>query len=75
MMLCCRLMVISGQPSLSDQMRGLLWEWLIHWPWELSTSEDGLADGDTLNHSQEYEAELKKVTLKTSVFDSNGECG
>ena len=75
MMLCCRLMVISGQPSLSDQMRGLLWEWLIHWPWESSTSEDGLADGDTLNHSQEYEAELKKLTLKTSVFDSNGECG
>ena len=50
-----------------------MWEWLIHWPWESSTSEDGLSDGDALNHSQEYEAELKKLTLKTSVFDSNGE--
>lgn len=70
-----RLMVVAGQPSLSDQLRGLVWEWLIHWPWELSTSEDGLSGGGTLNHSQEYEIELKKLTLKTSVFDSNGEYG
>ena len=73
MSLCYRLMVIAGQPSLSNQLRGLVWEWLIHWPWESSSSEDGLSDGDALNHSQEYEAELKKLTLKTSVFDSNGE--
>jgi hypothetical protein len=67
-------MVIAGQPSLSDQVRGLVWEWLIHWPWESTTGEDGLPDGDTLNHGQDYETELKKLTLKTSVFDSNGEC-
>ena len=70
-----RLMVVAGQPSLSDQFRGLVWEWLIHWPWSSSAIEDGLSDGDTLSHSQEYEGELKEMTLKTSVFDSNGEQG
>ena len=68
-------MVIAGQPSLSDQVRGLVWEWLVHWPWESTAGEDGLPDRDTLNHSQEYGTELKKSTLKTSVFDSNGERG
>lgn len=74
-LLCSRLMVIAGQPSLSDQVRGLVWEWLVHWPWESTAGEDGLPDRDTLNHSQEYGTELKKSTLKTSVFDSNGERG
>lgn len=63
---------MAEQPSLSDQLRGLVWEWLVHWPWE-SIAEEGLSDGNSLSHSREYEMELKKVTLKTSVFDSNGE--
>lgn len=66
-------MVLAGQPSLSNHMRGLVWEWLINWPWASATGEDGLPDGDTFNPSQEYETELKQMTLKTSVFDSNGE--
>ena len=66
-------MVVAEQPSLSDQLRGLVWEWLIHWPWTAAGGEDGLPDGETLNHRQEQETELKKKTLKTSVFDSNGE--
>ena len=66
-------MVLAGRPSLSDQLRGVVWEWLIHWPWSLATGEDGLSGGDTFNHGQEYEAALKKMTLKISVFDSNGE--
>ena len=66
-------MIIAEQPSLSDEVRGLVWEWLIHWPWTSATGEDATStDGEALVHSQEYEAELRSVTVNTSVFDSNG---
>lgn len=67
-----RLMVLAGQPSLSDQLRGLAWEWLIYSPWTSSTMEDGLLDEDTLNHGWQYELEFREMTLKTSVFDTYG---
>ena len=33
---------------------------------------DGLMDEDTLNHGSQYKAELREMTIKTSVFDSYG---
>ena len=65
-------MIVAEQPSLSDEVRGLVWEWLIHWPWTSVGGEDASSDGETLMHSLEYEAELRNVTVNTSVFDSNG---
>lgn len=67
-----RLMVVAGQPSLSDQQQGLVWEWLICWPWTSAPMGDGLMDEDTLNHGSQYKAELREMTIKTSVFDSYG---
>ena len=72
LLLMCRLMIVAEQASLSDEVRGLVWEWLIHWPWSTVGGEDASSDGETLVHSLEYEAELRNVTVNTSVFDSNG---